>query len=123
VFDTTFGGSEPRFLAWVRDENRALMQSALYKVIFLVVSPERLFRSIGPRWGALRRGTTAELLDASPTGGRMRVRFPSHLYSDLVTHVRAASMAVIAEASGARNVRVIPEHVTDTSVEFVASWS
>lgn len=123
VFDTTFSGSEQRFLAWVRDENRALMKSALYKVIFLVVSPERLFRSIGPRWGALRRGTAAEVLDSSPNGGRIRVRFPLHLYSDLVTQIRAASMAVIAEASGARNVRVVAEHATGTSVEFVASWT
>lgn len=123
VFDTSFAGSEQRLLSWVRDENRALMQSALYKVIFLVMSPERLFRSIGPRWGALRRGTTAELLDATAQGGRIRVRYPLRLYSDLVAQVRAASMAVIAEASGARNVRVVAENVTGTSIEFAASWS
>lgn len=123
VYDAAFEGNDARFLGWVKDENRALMQSALYKVIFLVASPERLFRSIAPRWGALRRGTSAELLEASPNGGRVRIHYPLRLYSELVARIRATSMAIIAESSGARNVRVSHEHHGATSVEFVASWT
>ncbi|MFO0612192.1 MAG: hypothetical protein U0414_06380 [Polyangiaceae bacterium] len=123
VFDGPFAGNEGRFLGWVKEENRTLVSSTLYKVIFFVASPERLFRSIGPRWGALRRGTGAELLDAGANGGRIRIHHPKNLYTDLVARVRATSMAVIAESSGARNVRVVPHRPTETSVEFAASWS
>lgn len=123
VFDVRFEANETRFLAWVKDENRTLMQSALYKVIFLVVSPERLFKSIGPRWGALRKGTSAELIDVGTHGGRLRIHHPLHLYSDLVSRVRATSMATIAESSGAKNVRVSPDNASPTSVDFVAQWT
>lgn len=123
IFDGPFQSNESRFLGWVKDENRTLMESALYKGIFFVVSPERLFRSVGPRWGALRRGTSAELIDASPTGGRIRVHHPLHLYSDLISRVRATSLAIVAECSGAHHVRIAPDRITSTSVDFAATWS
>ena len=125
VFDRFFAGpsgGEAPFLRWVLESNRALFRTTLYRVLFFVVSPERLFIGVDKRWGTFRRGSTLETIIVAPGHARLRIRHPAGLYSDLIAKVRATSFRAAAECAGATNMQVVIENRTPVETEFSLLW-
>jgi hypothetical protein len=80
-YDVVFrdkGGFEP-YEAWVVTQNMKLFSTALYRVLFAVMSPQRLLTSVSLRWGAFRRGTTLTLLHGGPGFAEVRLTYPRNL--------------------------------------------
>lgn len=94
------------FQKWVYDRNRHLFSSSLYRVLFLVMSPERLITGMTHRWRAFRKGTELQTVEQSKNFIVVELRHPPHLYelhalTNLTIAVRAAM-----DAAGGKNTAV-----------------
>ena len=110
------------FEGWVFDRNRKLLRTSLYRVLFLVVSPERLFVGMASRWSAFRRGTELSLLERSGTKARLALSFPRRLHDVITLRNMGIALRAAADAAGATNPTVRVIHVTEVSAEIVIEW-
>jgi uncharacterized protein (TIGR02265 family) len=106
------------FLAWGYDLNRRLFSTALYRVIFFVVTPERLLPNVEKRWGTFRRGTTATVVRLSETEAELRVESPAYLYTPLTVQGMAVALRAALACAGAKNGSVEGAVLSGTSVVY-----
>lgn len=117
------GQPHAAFIEWVDKQNRLLFAHPLYRVIFFVMSPERLFKAADKRWSALRRGTSLEILSTGARSAEFKVTHPPRLYTPLMAEVRASSFRIAAECAGAKNPTVTLAPCPPGETRFVARWS
>lgn len=119
-----YQASVPRreFEAWVYDRNKKLLQSPLYRVLFLVVSPERLFNGVSNRWGAFRRGSRLELLAMVGKSAELALHFPAHLHDEVTLGNMVIALRAAAEAAGARSPEVRLSKLTPTRADITTRW-
>jgi hypothetical protein len=108
--------------AWVLDRNRKLFANSLYRVLFWVVSPERLFAGTAQRYSAFRRGSNLSAIELRPKLARLALVFPRHLHNDETLHNIALAFQGAGEASGAQNTKVDVNDVTDLKAEILVHW-
>jgi|LNFM01.1.fsa_nt_gb hypothetical protein len=104
------------------DASQQLLSTPLYKILFLVVSPERLIAGVDRRWNALRRGSRLELLSHSAQSAQLRAHFPTGLYTRSLLELRAASMRAALACAGARGAEVELAAFVGDRVDFLCSW-
>ena len=109
--------------AWVFDRNRAILTNPLYKILFWMITPERLFVGLPQRWSAFRRGTELSLLDRSTGGARLRLGFPKNLHDRTTLANVCVAGRVVAEAAGARTATMEIEDYAPTSAVFAIGWT
>ena len=78
VYDLSFAdqGGLAAFEKWVHGINHRLMGSPLYRVLFAVVSPERILRGVASRMAVFHRGTVTEDIQVSSGRGPSQSRCP-----------------------------------------------
>lgn len=104
------------------EATRALLNTPLYKILFIVVSPERLFSGLDRRWSSMRRGTSIELLELAPMRARIRANFPAHHYNETLLKIRASSLRASLSCAGAKEVEVAIDAVTKDHCDWSARW-
>lgn len=116
------GMPRAQFAEWVYGRNRKLFESSLYRVLFLVVSPERLLVGMAHRWSAFRTGSELRLLERSAHAARVELCYPEHLHdertlSNIVVAVRAA-----IDAAGAKRAETTLEVASATRAVVDLRW-
>lgn len=126
TYDRFFAGPRGKgkagFLDWAYTQNLALFDTTLYRVLFFVVSPERLFNGMDKRWSTFRRGSTLEATLVEKGRAEMTVRYPVGLYNDLLAGVRAASFRAAATCAGARDAHVDFRSARAGETSFTMTW-
>jgi hypothetical protein len=105
---------------WVLERNERLLRAPLYRILFALVSPERIFVGFAHRWGAFRRGTELSLVERTGQRAALRLMYPRHLHNDVtLTNVTIAFRAV-AQAAGAReaSARVVKHDAFEALLEI-----
>jgi hypothetical protein len=110
-------------LAWSRERNRALFRNPAYRILVSVVSPARLIRFAGARWGAFHRGSTLSVEDATDTSVRFLLEFPQGLFDPLALGAYGEAFAAALEASHANDPEVRVDAADATSAEYLVSWT
>jgi hypothetical protein len=103
-----------------------LLSGPAYKILFMLLSPERLLVGVDKRWAALRRGTGIERVEDGPRvagAARLRVHFPDHLYDREILRVRGASLRAAIACAGAKSAAVELEVRDAGTADFVVTWS
>lgn len=110
------------FRDWVYTRNRKLLSSNLYRVLFLLVSPERLFQGMAHRWKAFRRGTELVMLEHQKNRALVEVRYPPRLYEiHALTNLTVAVTAALDAAGGQDTTLKLVAH-DDVKARIVATW-
>lgn len=110
------------FREWVYNRNRKLLSSNLYRVLFLLVSPERLFMGVANRWKAFRRGTELVVLDHDKHHANVEVRYPTRLYDvRALTNLTVALTAALDAAGGQGTTVRLVSH-DDRVARISATW-
>ncbi len=124
IYDTRFrsAGGLPAFETWAIERNRALLRGPLYRVMFLVMSPERILSGVQSRWAAFHRGSNLTVVQRTGNVTQARLSHPPHLFSALAIRWFATAFQVALEAGGAKNARVRAEAESETSSGFHAAW-
>lgn len=115
-------GGDAGYAEWTYERNKRLLGSRLYRALFVLVSPDRLFRNIGRRWGRIRRGSTLELLEQSPGYARLRSRYPSYLHDESVAFGMSAAFRAAAELAGAKGIDCEAPQVGERETTFVIRY-
>lgn len=87
---------------WVYRRNRRLLESPLYRMLFLVMSPERLFTGMPRRWGAFRRGSEMSIVEHGGGHALIEVRFPAKLHDARTLRNLCIACRAACDAAGAR---------------------
>ncbi len=114
---------DPRvFREWVYTRNRQLFSSSLYRILFLVVSPERLIVGMTHRWRAFRRGTELQTLERSKNRVVVELSYPENLYElHALTNLTVAVTAAL-DAAGGKNSDVKLVHHDARAAKLVIRW-
>lgn len=103
---------------WTYERNRRLLGGRLYRAVFLLVSPERLFRHVDRRWNRVRRGSRIELVEQRPGYARLTTHYPSFLHDESVAIGMRGAMRAVAELAGAKKVEITVPDVRERSTSF-----
>jgi hypothetical protein len=114
--------SGARFSDWVYGRNRKLFESSLYRVLFLVVSPERLLVGMTHRWSAFRSGSELRLLERSAHAARVELRYPERLHDERTLSNIAVAVRAAIDAAGAKRSTTKLELVEPTLAVLGMRW-
>jgi hypothetical protein len=123
IYDEHYGvGGMSDYLAWVYDRNRRLFTRPAYKMLFLVISPERLMRGLGPRWAAFRKGSTLTATTKGPRNVEVCLAHPRHLHPEQSVRAFAAAWKAAVECAGGKSVESALVHTEPTEAHYSIRW-
>jgi hypothetical protein len=125
VFDAHFAesGGTVAFEQWIRERNRRLLRTALYRILFAVVSPERLLIGIEKRWAAFRRGTEMHVVAHTSTSAELVHRHPKNLTSELSARGLQVALGAALEQAGAHDVALTVALTAPDETRFTGAWT
>jgi hypothetical protein len=125
IYDTHFataGGIEA-LEAWTCERNRVIFRSTLYRVLFLVVSPERVFAGAGKRWSIFHRGSEVDVLDVGQRRASVRLTYPAGIMLDVCVHSYGGAFRAALAAAHAKLGTITCEIESETSTRYEARWA
>ncbi len=124
IFDACFrdGGGIAAFEDWSYRRNMRMFRSSLYRVLFKVVSPERLFVGVANRWSAFRRGSVIDGVAAVDGLAQMRLRTAPHVVPDFGRVALGSALRASLDLAGAREATVTCRVEVPGSLLFEARW-
>ena len=104
LYDVVFreNGGPAAYEEWSAEQNARLLRTPLYRILFAVVSPERLLVAASARWAAFRRGTSVAVLDHDRSTMSFRLTCPPNLYPPVGLHAFSAAFRAATQAAGGR---------------------
>jgi hypothetical protein len=108
---------------WLHATTYQLLRTPLYRILFAVLSPERLLTGVAQRWQAFRRGSELTITDKKEGFARLRLVYPAGLHTDLTVFLLSAAFRAAIDCSGARAVRVEIEGRSLTETVFACHYS
>lgn len=103
--------------------NKALMANALYRIMFMVMSPQILLVGGSARWAAFHLGSNFETTLLSKDSGVLRLTYPSKLFPELAARAYQSVYEAALEAGGIRRASVCLRSWTPSSATFDATWT
>ena len=124
IYDLRFRdrGGLDAFQAWVLEGNRALLRSPLYRVLFLVVSPERVFIGADQRWARFHRGSLLSVLKRASRTVTLRLTYPEHLFAEHAVRGFAMAFRAAGEAAGAKHQQIRHEIESPGATRYELEW-
>lgn len=111
------------FLTWVYEQNKKILSTPLYRILFLVVSPERLLVGMEKRWASFRRGTEAHVVRLGTHDIELHVRSPPNLYALQNVQGMAEALRAAVTCAGARRAEGQGTVKSSTEVVYRLRWS
>ena len=111
------------FETWAYEGNRRLFSGPIYRAVFGVLGPERIMPRVHIRWAAFRRGTTLSPIEMSDTGGTLRLGYEPYLMPEVALRAMRGAFRAVADATGAKQLRVTYDQESPTSTVFQVRWA
>lgn len=124
IYDRAFAGHGGIRLydAWSYARNRQLLGGPLYRILFAVLSPERLFAGAAQRYATFHRGTVMSDFQGSKGRAAFRLTTPPDVLPELAHVVLAAAFRAVLDVTGAQGCEVKAHAASPQVVEFMATW-
>jgi len=123
IWDHRFAPDRARYDRWVHDRNLRLLGTPLYRVLFMVVSPERLLIGAEKRWSAFRRGSSLRVLERDRHSAAIALSYPPHLQTELSVGGLGSALRAALELAGAKKVVVESGPLGETETRYQARWA
>jgi hypothetical protein len=124
IYDEHYGhGGMAAYLEWVYDRNRRLFTKPAYKMLFLVISPERLMRGLGARWAAFRKGSTLTATTHQAKGAEVRLAHARHLHPEQSLRAFAQAWKAAVECAGGKKVESELVHTEPNEARYSIRWT
>jgi len=120
IFDTHFETPQEYF-EWSYHSQRKLLDGPLYRILFFMVSPERVAKQASSRWERFHRGMR---LDAAVSDGSLRgtLTYPPHLVEAFDHRTSMSGFRAGLMLAGATDVHAALEDVTATRAVLTFRW-
>lgn len=109
------------FVKWTYEAQKRLLAGPVYRLLFSVMSVERLGDIAPSRWARFHRGSTMRV-DYGDMQSRVSFQFPPHLLDDLDLEASLAGIHVAIELMVRRTAEFAEMKVTPTSSSAVLRW-
>lgn len=124
LYDVHFGAlGRQAAWDWMHAATYKLLRTPLYRILFAVLSPERLLSGLAQRWQAFRRGSELIMTDKNAGSARLKLVFPAGLHTDLTLDLLSAAIQAAIDCSGARSVNVEVQARSAGEAVFACRWS
>lgn len=111
------------FLAWRREQYRELLGGPLYRVLFAVVSPEKLVAGAAHKWRSLTRNSLVlERVETSRGAAEIIVSWPTNLLPTLIARSLMEGVRAALELSGAKRTTLELHDLTPTGAHYRLRW-
>jgi hypothetical protein len=124
VYDTAFAarGGARAFEDWSYRRNRSLLGGPLYKVLFAVLSPERMVVGAAGKYAAFHKGTVMSKLETTSTSFAFKLTTPPYVLPELAQVTLAAAFRAALDLSGAKEVAVTHHVESPEVVAYLTTW-
>lgn len=124
VYDVNFAarGGIAAFTEWSYGANRRLLRGPAYRILFSVLSPERLFVGATQRWSAFHRGTQLSDVEVSKGAGSVRLVAAPHAIPEIGRVAFAMAFRAALDLAGAEAVDVTSRSESPAVSLFQARW-
>jgi hypothetical protein len=125
IYDDHFAdaGGIAALEAWTCERNRVIFRSAIYRVLFLIVSPERVFTGADKRWSAFHRGSELEVVGVGNHQATIRLIYPAGLMLDVCAHSYGGAFRAALAAAHAKLGEIDCAVESDTSTRYDVRWA
>jgi hypothetical protein len=123
IHDQHFAGREGEYHQWVYDRNARLFRRPLYRILFAVISPSRLFAGTEKRWAAFHRGTGLMAREERPGAAKIVLTCPAHLWPEPAARAFMFALKAALDAAGARKSRMDLVSYSPIRIDCSAQWS
>lgn len=121
ILDQYFKGDEAAMVAWSYGAQKKLLGGPLYRVMFALLSPERVVQLAPQRWGHFHRGLSMQV-DIRPHQVEGLLRYPPHLYLRFDHDLSLAGIRAVIELAGGRDVRLEILETSPTQGRSRLTW-
>jgi hypothetical protein len=111
------------FLAWRREQYQSLLGGPLYRVLFAVMSPEKLVAGAAHKWRSLTKDSLVlERVETARGAAEIVVSWPAHLLPALVARSLMEGVRAALELSGATRPSLEMHDLTPTGARYALRW-
>ncbi len=121
ILDLYFQGDEAAMAAWSYGSQKKLLGGPLYRVMFALLSPERVVQLAPQRWGHFHRGLSMHV-DIHPQQVEGTLRYPPNIYRRLDHELSLAGIRAVIELAGGRDVRLEILETSPTQGRSRITW-
>lgn len=114
------GYDDDATLRWMDDCNGRLLTGRLFRALMSLASPKMLVTLASRQWGHIHRGTKLSAELGNPP--KMFLRFPDHLYDELIARGMGTGVRHALALCRAKNPRVEVESYTPNFVTYQLGW-
>ncbi len=114
--------SEDAFLEYTYLQNRRLLSSPLYRVLFAVAAPKRVLDGAAGRWARMHRGTELSMRQVEPQEAVLRLSGPPHLIPRTIALAYGTAYRAALELAGGLDVAVDCGEPGARGYTFRARW-
>jgi hypothetical protein len=125
IYDHHFAadGGAAALEAWTCERNRVIFRSALYRVLFLLVSPDRVFTGAAKRWSVFHRGSELDVVGVGNRQATIRLVYPAGLMLDLCARSYGGAFRAALAAAHAKLGEIDCVVESDTSTRYDVRWA
>lgn len=120
ILDEYFG-DPAKFVAWTYSAQQRLLGGPLYRMLFVLMTPERIARVAHSRWGSFHRGSQIDF-EIFSRHGIVTLVHPPHCYALLDHESTMAGFRVAIELAGGRQVESTLIECGATTARSRLSW-
>ena len=111
------------FIAWRSEQYRALLGGPLYRVLFAVLSPERLVAGAAHKWKSLTKDSLVlEQVKVERGAGEIIVSWPENILPAIIARSLMEGVRAALELSGAKAPTITIRDLTKTGARYVLRW-
>ncbi|AKV04142.1 hypothetical protein AKJ09_10805 [Labilithrix luteola] len=114
------GYDDAATLRWMDDSNGRLLNGRFFRALMSLAAPSILVTMASRQWGHIHRGTRLTTERSNPP--KMFLRFPDHLYDELIARGMATGVRHALSLCRATNPRVEMVSYTPTLVTYHLGW-
>lgn len=116
-----FFGDPAKFVAWTYSAQQRVLGGPLYRMLFVLVSPERVIRSAHSRWASFHRGSKIDF-EVFSGHGIVTLIHPPHCHELLDHEAVIAGFRVALELAGGHNVTSTTLECDATRASSRVAW-
>lgn len=123
AYDLRFGDDWDAAASHIYLSNKRLLESPLYKALFLLASPGLLLRGAQWRWGQLHKGVELKaVLHDDRRSGTITLSYPSNLFSHEFVRGIGAGIKALLEANRTTSIEHEVTSYSSTHAVIEGSW-
>lgn len=101
---------------------RAMFGTPMWKALFWLISPERVFKNAASRWAAFHRGIAFDVVSIGPGRAEAITRAPPFLDPLIIARTNVMGLQAALEAAGGKDVTCSCTQVENGVTQISARW-